>query len=259
MLLPLLTLVLVSAPQEPAAQAPNATTIVQRMLARYHGAERLIGEVTMTQRTGQATVTFVTRVQFDKPSKLWIEQRNVEKNTLVGAISDGTHFTYDPPSGVDLYGSRDRYTEAVKQGDYEQNVRDDMYPVFRLAATDRSPILDVAFGRRADLEDLMAQWAEMKIHSRVKIGDVQATAIVGRWRANPMEPISGAFEAYITDDLDFIRYVVNEKRSFVVEGRTIPLEISTVWNSTLKVNSETRPELYHVPPPVVRKRDGSTR
>ncbi len=224
------------------------------MLAKYAGARTIAGVVSFVQSAEGRTVKSRTRLQYEKPSKIFLQQVYEGAQRQDGQdrfefllVSDGKTFTYDKPAGTH---GRPRFVELVKQHDVEQTIQD-MYTAERMTLVDRSPLLDVAIGRNQDLRELMGQWANMKVHSiaKLKDRDIEATAIIGSYREDSDSPVSGTFEAYITKDYELVRYVTKytiSRHLISTERIEKPVEVQTTWDSTLKVNAVLDHALFHV-------------
>ncbi len=241
MLVTLLAVVAVSQGQAPVSpQQITPSSIVQKMLSKYAGADSMYGRIKLTQTSSGAKVVIDTELQFDKPSKIFlrqVRQSSEPRSWLV--LSDGVLFSYDKP---DLILGSPRFVEKVKQGFSSQTFRE-MYGAAARSIGDKSPILDIAVGRPDDMRAIMNQWATMKIHSRVKLKETEVTAIVGDFREGSDAPVSGSYEAYISDDSEFLRFVLKQKFA-VPNNQTV--EVVSIWDADLKVNSPTDVKLYNM-------------
>ncbi len=229
-----------------AAPTETAVQIVEKMLAKYAGATTLTGTVSFVQSAEGRSIKSETQLQYEKPSKIYLRQifqSSSEQRDLM-LVSDGTVFTYDKPEGT---LGRPRFRENVTQNRRQQTIQE-LYTAERLSLVDRSPLIDIAIGRTQDLRDVLGQWANMKVHSVVKLKDreIEATAIVGNYRDNADAPLSGNFEIYITSDYEVVRYVTKYVTLVTTDKGQRNVEVQTIWDSTLKVNSKVDPALFRV-------------
>ncbi|HSI73199.1 MAG TPA: hypothetical protein VK934_08470 [Fimbriimonas sp.] len=226
------------APQETAVQ------VVEKALAHYAEARTIAGTVALKQQARGVIVKSETLLQFDKPSKIVLRQvyngfepipdtNNVRPSVIRRAlISDGKTFSFDLPDGVRGKG---RSIERVSQNGHSQTIQD-LYETERLSLVDKNPMLDMAIGRSQDLRRLLDQWASMKLHGKVKVGEQDVTAVTGSFREDVGAAVSGTFEAYFSKDYDLVRYVLKQRFTVPNQPEQI-VEVLSIWDSSLKVNA----------------------
>jgi hypothetical protein len=251
----------VSAAQDPpqnsaqAGQKPkSAVQMIEATLKRYAEAKTLAGKVAMAQTANGVTVKSETELQIEAPSQIYLRQ--VYQSPTSGAtvrflVSDGKRFGYDrPPGGIVaterteflVERGKPRYIEMVTQNGYQQTVQD-MFATERLSLVDKSPLIDIAIGRTQDLRDLMGKWVGMKVFGAVKANGQDVTAVVGSYREDAAAPINGSFELYLTADFDIVKYV--QKQRFAVPTQPDKMvDVTTIWDSTLKVDGPVNPALF---------------
>src|SRR5205823_3210391 len=82
-------------------QSTTAGQLITKMLGYYHDANTLTGTIVLTATDGAGTANLNTRVQFEKPSKLFIEQTLGGRNPQSWYVtSDGVNFTYSSPDNL---------------------------------------------------------------------------------------------------------------------------------------------------------------
>ena len=74
---------------------------------------------------------------------------------------------------------------------------------------------------------------------------VSVQRITGQLRIDAKTPPAGSFEIDVTDDGDIVRYSTIQKYSFPDISKDV-VEVSTVWDSNLKVGGKIEPALYKV-------------
>jgi len=227
-----------SAPQTSAAQ------IMTKAFAHYSSAQSLSGTVNMAQSAKGVTVTIDSDLQFDRPSKIYLHQtRSGSRARQWLLTSDGSLFSYDKPENNRDFGHT-RYTEYVTQHNKAQTIGD-MYVASEYSLGDMNPILDVAIADVHRLKRLQDQWVSLAYAGKQNIGGQQVEKITGQYRENARSLASGEFEAYVNGAGDFVRYVLYQKISVPGASNEI-IDVTTIWNSSLKVGVQTNPSYYKV-------------
>ena len=226
------------APQETAVQ------VVEKALAHYAEARTIAGTVVLKQSAKGITVKSETQLIFEKPSKISLRQTyngfeptdgngHVRPTAIHKAlISDGKTFSFDLPEGVRGKG---RSIERVTQNGHSQTIQE-LYETERLSLVDKNPMLDMAIGRPQDLRRLLNQWASMKLHGKVKVGEQDVTAVTGSFREDVGAAVSGNFEAYFSKNYDLVRYVLKQRFTLPDHPDEI-IDVLSIWDSSLKVNA----------------------
>lgn len=231
-MLPLISLVVLG---QGAAQGPSAVDIVQKMVNVYAASQQASGTIELDQTAENVTAKVITKFAFIRPeNKLYIEQvrQNSDPKRYL-TVSDGRIFSYDKPENI---LGHDRFNEYVSQHGVTQSIKD-IYAAARVGLADHPVALDLAIARTDDIRTVLGQWATMKVHSREAINGVATTAIVGDYKTFPTEPVSGSYEAYITDDSKLIRYVVKQNIGIPAQatgganGQVV--QVVSIWNSTI--------------------------
>lgn len=232
-----------------ALDSPSPAALVSRMLERYHGAQTLSGTIRFTQAAGPATLVIETVVQYEWPSQLAIIQRKTGKEPQTWRlISDGELFTYEIPPDLiagqaPAAGGRPRRLfEKVVQNGVVHTVRD-IYGIGARGLGDRSVPLDIAIGRRGDLQAVIEQWTDLRMLPD-PTGKGEFRVIGGGWRAYGRAPVSGEFELWLDEDLDLRRYVLRE-RVQPRSGAPTYLVVST-WDVDLKIGGPIDPALFKI-------------
>lgn len=239
--------------QGPAPQTapPKPSAIISKMIERYSTAKTITGTIKLRQGVKDAAPgSVVTILQFDKPSKLYIQQtlRASEGGSWL-IVSDGKRFSYDAPE-LPFVRKGQRLVEPLAQPGAEPLDIRGVYSVAGQTLEDRSAPLDIALGRLQDLQLFTSQLVTLEYLGKAKIGEQEVTVIGGGWRpyntAPPAEPMpaSGRFEIYISDAGDLKRYIVRQ-----MVGRpdgTNPFEVTSQWEVDLTVNGTPDPSLFKV-------------
>jgi len=237
-------LVTIQAPQQDGVvpQKTGAAQIMSKVFGRYASAQSISGTIKMAQSAKNVTVNILSELQYDRPSKIYLHQtRDGSKPRQWLLVSDGKLFAYDRPEGV---LGRDRFPENVTQNGIEQKISD-IYVASALSLGDMNAMLDVAICHPNRLNILRSQWATLSYQGRVTLNGDLVHKISGQYRENPTAPVSGQYEIYVNEDGDFLRYIVNERFMFPGQSKE-PVDVKTVWDSTLKVGAKTDPALYRV-------------
>jgi len=224
----------------------SPSQILSKMFAHYAEAKSAVGTIKMTQTAVNTSVHITTDLQFERPSLIFLRQ--VRDGSLPHQwylTSDGKEFSYDHPSNRDpgLYGKR-RMVEYVTQHSQSLTVSD-----FLNAATyslgDMNPMIISAIGSKEALKKLIGQWATLNYEGRITVDGQIAQRIVGQYRETSIGPIAGQFEADISETGDFMKYVLRQRMMFPKLDKEA-IEVTTTWESSLKVDATTDKALYKV-------------
>jgi len=202
------------------------------------------GQITLTQAAQNVKITIQTDLQYDKPDKIYLRQtkQGGEPHQWL-LVSDGKIFSYDKPAGI---LGPPRFREYVTEHNMHQDVRA-IYTAADRSLGDRSCMLDIAIGKTDDLKAIVGQWATMKLVGNSKIDEQEVTEIDGDYRENSLSAITGRYQMFIGKDGDFVRYVLYQ-RFAVPDHADQVVDVTSTWDSSLKVDGPTNPELYaHVP------------
>ncbi|MGV3618159.1 MAG: hypothetical protein ACO1SV_22765 [Fimbriimonas sp.] len=230
------------APQTPPAPNVEAGSLISKALVRYYDAKSLVGQIRLTQTAKGVSLTIDTTVQYDRPSMLAIQQvKGGSEPRRATVISDGKHFAYDRPEGT--YG-QSRFVEFVTQNGYTQTIKD-LYGASFRSLVDRSPVLDIAIGRREDLQSLKEHLGAKKITGRTKVRGVDVYVIEGDYHDKLGAAPTGTFLLMISDAGDIVRF--SQLQRFRVPDKTNEtIEVVSTWDADLKVDAKTDSRLYNV-------------
>lgn len=234
-----------------AAPVPTASGLISKMLARYASAKSLQGTIRTTQTADSATVVTDTTVAYERPSKIWLDQRQhgqeLAKSKFI--VSNGKQFAYMPPDNVLKVGAANILTELVQPEGRDAQTVGDLYAVVAANLPDRSPVLDTFIARPDDLRYVAAQFAQFRLTGKETIGDKSANAIEGDWRESGDVGVSAKFKLYLTDDGDLVRYVLTQIVGVpsATGVRGVPAEqvtVTTTWDANVTIDSAVKPETF---------------
>ena len=219
--------------------------ILSNMFAHYAAAKSAVGTVTMTQTANAVSIHTKTELQFDRPSQLYIRQvRDGSRSHQWLVTSNGKDWSYDRPDTQSGGYGKSRYHEYVTQHGYTMNLADFLGASSK-SLGDVNPMLISAISSKEWMKQLTGQWASLDNRGKTTLGDLSVVEITGQYRENPSMPASGTFEIYVTDAGDFVRYVVHQRLAFPKISQE-PVDVTTIWDSTIKINVQTDPNLYRV-------------
>lgn len=254
------TLILFAAPA-PAIRQNSASQLVSKMLQYYSDAPSLTGNITLTASDGAGRVRVDTTIQYQKPSLIYIRQVKSGSNPMQWMIvSDGKYFSYNSPEN--LPGSNQRLTEKVSQLVPDQYSVDkdgkrvpkyanydirQIYAVGAVSLGDRSVPLDVAIGRREDLEHDNLTWVTVNPNGKKTVNGEQGTSIVGKWRpygnaASDPNSITATYEMVIADDGRLLQYSTFQP----MEGGGSSAVLTLTWDVDLKVGGKVDTALFKI-------------
>ncbi len=225
--------------QEPGGVSPSE--LISRMLQRYSSARSLTGSIVLSVTTMGQTAQARTDVQFELPSKLYLRQSRATASCLV--TSDGKRFSYDAPK-LTWHDKGVRLVEPVSLSNGKTLAVRDIYAAATASLIDRSAPLDIAIGRREDLEFLRRQWATLRYQGKVSHDGAEVHAITGDWKEYGDAPrTSGSFRMLISDSGDLKQYAVSETVDVPPLGNKT---VVSVWEVSLTVNGKPNAELFRV-------------
>lgn len=234
-----------------AAPPPSASGLISKMLLRYASAQSLQGSVHTTQTADTATVVTETSIAYERPSKIWIDQRQhgqeIAKSNFL--VSNGKQFAYRPPDNVIKIGAAPVLTEPVQPEGRDAQTIGDLYAVVAANLPDRSPALDAIVARPDDLRYVAAQFARFSLTGKETIGGRSVNVIEGDWRETADVGVSAKFKLYLTDDGDLVRYVLTQIVGVpnAAGVRGLPAEqvtVVTTWDIAVSVNVPVKPETF---------------
>lgn len=243
MMLSALALIAVIQPQQTAA------ALVSKMIANYHDVKSMTGEIVMTQTMMGRSIKITTKLQFEKPCKVYIKQEKTGADPLTWLVtSDGQIFSYDAPNS-----RRENYTQKNSRLIESCNpgtalTYQDVYRAAALSLGDRAAPLDLAFGRLEDLRYLRGQWKTVESGGEENVNGESLQMVKGLWREYADAPHSGVYSMWLTEKGDLRRYAIKE--TFQVRtpdgNDTGAQEVLTLWEIRLNPNATVDPSLFKV-------------
>ncbi len=232
--------------QEP----PSAKSLIDNMLAHYHGAKTITGNIKLTVAAAQGSASLSTQLQYERPAKLYILQQKQVANPdpefpskwLV--TSDGSMFSYSVPNDKFLAAPTLRLVEPVKNPRVKiEHTIATIYGASAKSIGDRSMPLDIAIAGRDDLVYRIAQWETREINGSKVIGGKNCWLVTGKYRPYAGAQAVGTYQMAITKEGDLLQYV--EKQS-VAADRGIQVEVVSQWDVNLTVDGKVDPALFKV-------------
>lgn len=223
---------------------PKPAELVTKMLAYYHGAKTVTGEIHFKQTAKGQSKEGKTTLQIERPHKLYIRQdlQVLDMPPTVVVVSDGKNFSYSMPLSKAPDG-RGRLYERVKQHDRDFTVAD-IYLTAGGSIVDRSAPLSIVMGRQRDLDFHRRQWATFELQGTEKIDGKTAHLITGRWKESPADPVAiGWFQMALTSEGELLRYAT--KHNVQIQNFE-PVEITTTWTVKLTRDGKVDPKLFKV-------------
>lgn len=236
----MITLIAAIAICTPDQQTPGA--VLSQMLAKYSAAKTLSGTILLTQGSEQESGQISTSLQYERPAKLYLrqEKKTADRRTWL-ITSDGKHFSYDKPNQASDYGAG-RLVEAIVSAAGTLKLGDIYAVGAGKSLPDRSAPLDIAIGRREDLEFIRGQWANLSTEPARELDGRTVNSIVGDWREYGTAAITGRFQFLITPEGEMKRYTIVEK--IVINGNIVT--ITSRWDIDLKIDGPVDPKLFKV-------------
>lgn len=226
-------------------ESPNV--LVSKMLAKYYDQEKMSGRILWTQTSDGRSVVTETIFQYEKPAKVYVRQRRGGAEPFQWLLaSDGTIFVYPPPK--DLADQKPLYERVARTGPDGTVLRrltvQDIYATGAPSMGDRSTALDIAFGRREDIEFVSRQWVGLSFAQSPAAAATGAIAIGGKWRENQTMPTTGQFQMWLLPDGTLKRFYTQETIGLGpnLGSRTV----NNVWEIDLKPGEGGDPSLYSV-------------
>lgn len=244
-------------------QSPDPAALISKMFAYYYDAKSLSGKIKMTQAFQQRTAVIETHLQFQWPAKIYIRQN---MNGPAGpdrwlVTGDGEGFTYDAPRVVSDHRTNNRLYEPVQyippppkyKGDLQMpkppphDVRS-IYRAVCVTIGDRSLPIDVAFGRKEDLEFIRGQISTVENGGTKDLNGVICHIVKGTWKDHPKDSIThGEYELWLTEDGQMKRFARAEDVSVKTEELGAPVaqgKVITIWDIDLKKDAGVDNSLF---------------
>lgn len=229
---------------------PTAKVLIEKMLARYHAAKTLTGQVKLTVSAQGGSASLNSTIQYERPAKFYLYQQKVsgtpdpESPSKWLVTSDGNLFSYNVPNDKFLAAPGVRLLEPVVNARARtQHTIATIYGAAGKSLGDRSMPLDVAIGGREDLTFRIGQWATREVVGTKEIGGKSAYLVAGDYRAYSGSPVLGKFQMAITAEGDLLQYV--EEQHVGVEGRDA-VKVHSQWDVQFAVDGKVDPALFKV-------------
>lgn len=192
-------------------QSESPSQIISKMLAKYAYAEQLSGTIVQTYSDGGGKVTIKTKVNYIRPSLLFIEQDRKGKNGLNHqAISDGVLFMYHPPINAQVAPlPNERLFEPLSgmlpgTGTRFQHDVGYLYNIAHMSLAP-SNALDIAIGYLPHLRDLNIHIRRLDPLATAEYKKKPVHRITGDWAHNASSGKAGIFEMLISPEYDLLR------------------------------------------------------
>jgi hypothetical protein len=252
--------IVLSQDAQPAAPTPQA--LISQMVSKYAKAPTLNGAIEAEILVKGERVRVSTEVSYVRPNRLAIRQAESFKGTrnyLV--VSDGVGFVYSNP--VEDLRKREPllYEPAVRtnpprpENNFQRTLESltigDIYVAGSQSLADRSVPLDLAIGRREDLEFLQGQLVEVKDGGDVVFNGQRARRIFGPWR--PFAQAAHAlaqYELFITPEADLVGYRMTENFRVKGEGRNareVDVQMVSTWKVAFQVGAPIEGSRFRLP------------
>ena len=229
------------APQDRTPEGLSAGQLISKMLAKYHGAQRIKGTVVTTVQYGGSTLRINTTLQIERPSKLYMLQVSPQApDTRYLVTSDGVLFSYDKPiSRVDEeLDAKGRLIESV-DGPLGKLTVGDIYRAATESIAERSLPLDVAFAHGEDLKLLRAQLATRQLSGSLGRDGQTLWKVTGTYRLNEVSDPIGSYEIHIAAD--------GTLRAFGITGKDdLGSPVQRTWDIDLALDGEIDQALFKV-------------
>lgn len=232
---------------------PTAAELISKCFAIYTNAKTMAGRIVFTNSAKNVQVKILTELQLERPNKIFLRQTKsgtAPQSWLV--TSDGNQFSYDRPEGK--LGPA-RYLENLHLTDRHRELElSDIYAAVLESIGDKNMPLDVAIGRKVDLRFLVNQWPSFKLQGKVKMNNIDCYAIVGSYRENAANPVSGAFELYLKENGEIVRYLIKQNMQFDIAPSNLSnnkistesIEVISMWDCELQLNVSMNTALFQV-------------
>ena len=233
----LATLLLVSTPQD---ALPKAGEMVSKMIAKYHDAKTLKGDVMTTIRVGAQNVQISTSLQIQRPDKLYVRQAVGEQSYVL--TCDGKAFSYNKPMSAHVAKGDLRLMEPFQKG----MGLGDVYRAAAESLAERSAVLDLAIADMRDLKRLRDQWASMELTGEVDLNGEKVYRITGQWRLAATSQVSANFGIFVTKDGELRRYVLDQLPNLLQDDQKSEVRVSREYDVHISTDTTVDPKLFSV-------------
>ncbi|MBS1714667.1 MAG: DUF2092 domain-containing protein [Armatimonadetes bacterium] len=233
----LAALLLVTAPQD---ALPKAGETVSKMIAKYHDAKTLKGDIVTTIRLGDQSVQISTSLQAQRPDKLYIRQSVGEQVYVL--TCDGKNFSYNKPVSTLVAKSDLRLMEPFVAG----MGLGDVYRAAAESLAERSAPLDLAISDMRDLKRLREQWVGLDLTGEVDWNGEKVYRITGQWRLTTTSPVTANLGLYVTKDGELRRFVLDQLPNVLQDDKSGTVKVSRDYDVHISVDTTVDPKLFTV-------------
>lgn len=220
---------------------PSAGEVISKMIAKYHDAKTVKGNLTTTVELGNQKLVVNSVIQIERPGKMYLRQDVPSQNMSFVVTSDGKEFSYQKPADTP---SSDRNPLARLTEDFRSGMGlGDVYRAAGHSLAERSAVLDLLISDMRDLSALRDQWATIDLTGKIEHKGAEVYRIVGTWRLNKQSAVTANFGLYVSPEGDLRKYVIDQLPGVddKIDGtvtRTIDVDV--------KVGSDVDPRLFAV-------------
>ena len=217
----------------------DAGAIVSKVFEKYWNARTLMGTIVQTSSDGGGALKITTKVTFERPGHILVQQDYVGKNGLpLSLVSDGKKFAYDPPwnmPGIKIKPKERLMEPALIERPGQQNkilAIGDMYHAAHVSLMP-STVLDLAIAYRDHLSDFVINVGTTKLEGVVSYQGKQAYRIVGVWQAyKGAVDVQARYELLVSTGFDLLRFQLTQP--YLIQGKTVL--VTTVETADLKID-----------------------
>jgi len=263
------------AQQGDQAAVPTVADVIQGVAKRYLDAESFAGSITRTQTVADVKQVYVTNLQAQRPNKLFLAQEWLQptpgKTSRWTVVSDGAQWRYDAPQSEKFVNAPPQFEPTAVQETATGAKRVLKFNDFLIGARRSlgdpwNPYLQFTMqssgeGNNTSLRAYINRMQKLSVVPRKLKDGTDGWALKGviQWGAKFAGEIKEIgvseevdrierFEMQLTKDFDIRKFQTVESVRIVPEGSNVPtdLNISTIWEGDLKINSDLNQALFKV-------------
>ncbi len=257
------------------AAVPTVAEVIQGVSKHYLGAESFAGTITRTQTVADVKRVYVTNLQAQRPNKLflsqeWLQPKPGEQSRWT-VISDGAQWRYDAPPSEKFVNAPPQFESTaveesatgvkrvLKFNDFLNGAR-------RSLGDPWNPYLQFLMqspgeGNNTSLRAYVDRMQKLSVAPRKLKDGTDGWALKGiiQWGAKFAGEIKSigvseevdrveTFQMLVTKDFDIVKVQTVESLQITPEGSNVPtqLNISTIWEGDIKLNSDLNQALFKV-------------
>ncbi|MCE9560074.1 MAG: hypothetical protein K8R88_14145 [Armatimonadetes bacterium] len=219
-----------------AQDQPTAAQMAGKALARYMKAQTLVGQIKLVSSAAGQSATVTTDFQYERPARVYLHQVRYSKTPKENFVTaDGEKFSYEAP--MELKKTQgERLIEFVIKPN-EVLVVGRILQISQQQLSDYNAPLWIAFGLRADLDNLRGTWASLEY---LRSSDPELVRIGGDYREYKLAETCGRWEMTITKAGDLKGYSIS--LPVVEQGRKF--EVRNDWQINLDLEKKPDPSLF---------------